>query len=269
MENDKPLILLTNDDSINSPGLWAAAEALSEIAYVEVVAPRDQQTAMGRSLPHESNHRIEPQPLMVHGKEWTTWAIGGTPAQSVLIGLMRILKRKPDLVVSGINYGENIASGITVSGTVGAALEAASFNIPAMAVSRQVTAAHHFSLSGEIDFSVAAYFCAHFAKIMLKHKMPPDVDVLKVDIPYNATRETPWVITRQSRQRYYHPSFIPPEEGSNESRLHWDMFPEDEGPDSKTDLQAVIFDQKVAVCPVSLDLSSRVDWDDLRKLLIE
>jgi len=122
---EKTQILLTNDDSINSPGLWAAAEALAPLGFVHVVAPRVQQTSMGRALPRESDGIVEARAMTVNGKEWQVYAVGGSPAQAFLHGYYEVLGFKPDLVVSGINYGENVASGITISGTVGAALEAA------------------------------------------------------------------------------------------------------------------------------------------------
>jgi 5'-nucleotidase len=65
----------------------------------------------------------------------TVFSVGGTPAQTVLHGVLEVMKKKPDLVVSGINYGENVATGVTISGTVGAAMEGASLGIPSMAVS--------------------------------------------------------------------------------------------------------------------------------------
>ncbi|HRQ32592.1 MAG TPA: 5'/3'-nucleotidase SurE, partial [Anaerolineales bacterium] len=131
----KPQILLTNDDGIRSPGLWAVAASLSDLGFVTVAAPRDQSTGMGRSLPGTSDGVIREERVQVNGQEWSVFAVNGSPAQAVLHGVYDVLKSKPDLVVSGINYGENIATGITISGTVGAALEAASLGIPALAVS--------------------------------------------------------------------------------------------------------------------------------------
>src|SRR5512134_1609758 len=124
-KDDKPQILLTNDDGIASPGLWAAAEALSQLGYVYVTAPRDQFSGAGRSFPITTDGVIRPQVMDVNGQEWTVYAVGGTPAQVVQHAVLEILPQIPDLVVSGINYGENVGTGITASGTVGAALEAA------------------------------------------------------------------------------------------------------------------------------------------------
>src|SRR4030095_1986923 len=165
--NQKPQILLTNDDGIRSPGLWAAAASLSELGYVTVTAPRDQASGMGRSLPSTSDGIIHEEQVQVNGQVWSVFAVGGSPAQSVLHGVLDILKRKPDLVVSGINYGENVGSGITISGTVGAALEAASLGIPAMAVSLEAHPEYHLSYSAEMNFSVAAEFTYQFGSMLL------------------------------------------------------------------------------------------------------
>lgn len=267
MENKKkPLILLTNDDGIHSPGLWAAAEALAPLGYVEVVAPREQHTSTGRSLPYDSDGVITPEKLIVHGKEWTVYAVGGSPAQSVLHGVLEVLKRKPDLVVSGINYGENIGSGVTVSGTVGAALEAATLGIPALASSLQVEPKDHFSLSKDVDFSVAAYFTQLFAEKLLRTKLPFDVDVIKVDVPSNANMKTPWVITHQSRERYYHP--VPTKKKSFEApgKMGYRIQIESDHPEDESDLKALMIDRLVSVTPLSFDLTSRVDPQELRKL---
>ena len=148
----KPQILLTNDDGIRSPGLWAAAASLSDLGFVTVTAPREQSSGAGRSLPNTSDGIIQLEQVQVNGQEWSVYAVGGSPAQSVLHGVYEVLKFKPDLVVSGINYGENVATGVTISGTVGAALEAASLGIPALAVSLEADSKYHLSYSAGCGF---------------------------------------------------------------------------------------------------------------------
>lgn len=129
-----PRILLTNDDGVNSEGLWAAYEALAQIADVTVCAPATQQSAVGRSVSIFEPLRVNE---VVHN-DVHAYAVGGKPTDSVIIGLFA-LKLNPDLVVSGINIGENVsAEAVTTSGTVGAALEAANQGIPAVAFSLQV-----------------------------------------------------------------------------------------------------------------------------------
>jgi len=259
--------LLTNDDGIHSPGLWAAAEALSDLGYVTVAAPRDQSSGMGRSLPMSSDGVIRSEVLNVRGKDWTVYAVGGTPAQAVLHGILEIMPQKPDLVVSGINYGENVATGITISGTIGAAMEAASQNIPALAASLETDRAHHLSYSKEVDFSAAAYFTASFARKMLEKQFPPEVDFLKVDVPSNATRQTPWQVTRLARQRYF--IAVKPKRKSWEERGTVDYqeaaILDNEREDS--DVYVLRVKRQVSLTPLSLDFTARVDFDELDRLL--
>jgi len=263
----KPQILLTNDDGIQSPGLWAAAEALSMLGFVHVVAPRDQFSGAGRSLPSTSDGMITEQQVTIHGKEWIVYSVGGTPAQAVLHGILEILPTRPDIVVSGINYGENLGTAITVSGTVGAALEAAAQGIPALAVSLETDLANHLTYSQEIDFSAAAHFTQKFARWLLEETLPPDVNVLKVDVPQEATPKTPWQVTRLTRQTYFKalpPRRIPGDQcGPLGYSIGYD--PSLDPPD--TDAYVVRNNHQVSVTPLSLDLTSRMDLKDFRKLL--
>ncbi len=267
MSKPKTQILLTNDDGILSPGLWAAAASLSDLGFVTVTAPREQSSGMGRSLPSTSDGIIEEKRVEVNGREWSVFSVGGSPAQAVLHGVYEVMKRKPDLVVSGINYGENVASGITISGTVGAAMEAASLGIPAMAVSLEAHSKYHLSYSEEMNFSVAAVFTARIAGILLKKKFPPDVNLLKVDVPSDATVDTPWQLTRISLQRYYEP-IQPKRESWNEpARLEYQEAGVFEGEASDTDVFVLRKKRFVSVTPMSLDLTSRVDFAELNKLM--
>ncbi len=264
---EKVQILLTNDDGIRSPGLWSAAAALSEIGYVHVAAPRDQYSGAGRSMPSTSDGTIRPIQVEVNGKVWTVFSVGGTPAQTVQHAVLEILTHKPDLVVSGINYGENVGNGVTVSGTVGAALEAASLGIPALAISLETELSHHLSYSTEVDFSAAAYFSRYFARLLLDRSMPEDVHVLKVEVPSDATPATPWTVTRLSMVRYF--EAVKPERHSREHpgrvgyRLAETRFqaPED------SDVYTLGVKRMVSVTPLSLDMTSRVELKAMEVLL--
>lgn len=263
----KPQILLTNDDGIQSPGLWSAAETLSEIGFVHVVAPREQWSGAGRSLPLISDGIIIPQQITVHGKEWTVYSVGGSPAQAVLHAILEILPEPPQLVVSGINYGENLSVDITTSGTVGAAMEGSAMGIPALAISLETPQEHHYSYSKEVDFSAAAYFTAYFSRLLLEKSMPPDVNLLKVDVPCEATPQTPWEITHLYRHHYF--ETLPPQ------RKSWDVpgnlgyraigDPKDNEPHS--DAYVMRVKKHVSVTPLSLDLTSRVRLEELDGIL--
>jgi 5'-nucleotidase len=263
---NKIQILLTNDDGIRSPGLWAAAEALSDLGYVTVCAPRDQSSGMGRSLPATSDGSIQPETLSVRGKEWTVYAVGGSPAQAVLHGVLEIMPQRPDLVVSGINYGENVALGITSSGTVGAAMEGAGLGIPALAISLETSTDHHMSYSTEVDFSAAAHFTVLFARQLLEAKSFSGIDLLKVDVPSDAAPQTPWQVTRLSRQNYYISTPPPARPWGQPGRVgYYEGANLDCEPDS--DVYVLRVARRVAVTPLSLDMTARVDFADLDRLL--
>jgi len=266
-DNDLPLILLTNDDGIRSPALWAAAEALSEIGFVTVAAPREQSSGAGRSMPITSDGKLAEEQVEVRGKKWKVYAVGGSPAQAVQHGILELTPREPDLVVAGINYGENLTTGVTVSGTVGAALEAASFGVPALAVSLEVPAEHYFTHSDKIDFRVAKYFTAHFARVLLETQLMEDVDVLKVDIPADALETTEWRITRLSRQKYYVPVVSPRAQLEDPANIKFEIALDRDKLEPDSDVYALRIDRKVSVTPLSLDITSRVDFSELENLL--
>jgi 5'-nucleotidase len=264
---EKPQILLTNDDGIQSPGLWTAASRLSELGFVHVVAPRDQYSGAGRSLPNTSDGIIQSQVMYVNDNDWTVYSVGGSPAQAVLHAVLEILPSKPDLVVSGINYGENLGTAVTVSGTVGAALEAATLGIPSLAISLETEVEYHLSHSKKVDFSAAGYFAAYFAQLLLQCRLPEDVNVLKVDIPADATAETPWEITRLTQKRYYVP--IRPARKSWDKPTTIDYYIAEDPSNHAvgTDVYALRIKRIVSVTPLSLDMTSRVNFAELANRL--
>ena len=263
----KPQILLTNDDGILSPGLWAAAAALEAIGFVHVVAPRDQSTGMGRSLPGSSDGIIEVKTVQVNGRDWTVHAVGGSPAQAVIHAVLEILPVRPALVVSGINYGENFGTGVTISGTVGAALEAAGIGIPGLAVSLETDKEHHNSYSEDVDFTVAAAFTKKFAAALLDFQFPPDVDVLKLEVPADASLDTDWEMTRLATLRYYESLPAKRESWSQPGPLDYRQAADLHAFARDSDVYVTRVLKKVAVTPLSLDLTSRVSLETLENLL--
>ncbi len=267
MTKQKPQILLTNDDGISSPGLWAAAAALSELGFVHVAAPREQSSGTGRSHPANSSGIIRLEEVCVNGKTWTVHAVGGTPAQAVLHAVLEILPRKPDLVVSGINYGENVGSGVTVSGTVGAALEGAAQGVPALAASLETDQAHHLSYSTEVDFSTAAYFTAYFARLLLERRMPADVHALKLEVPRDATPQTPWRVTRLSMHRYYEPVTTRRSSWDEPGPIGYRCAEDWHSAEPDSDVFTLRARKLVSVTPLSLDMTSRVELAEFERLL--
>jgi 5'-nucleotidase len=201
----KPLILVTNDDGIDSPGLAALASALDPLGELLIVAPAEQQSNLGRSRSQTGGYDgcIARAQVVHDRRSWAAFSVNSTPALAVEYGIHELADRQPDLVVSGISYGENLGPVVTASGTVGAALEAAEQGIRALAISLEISSDDYFRLDRQIDFGTAAFFGKLFARRTLRQAWPPDVDVLKIEVPRLATRETSWVVTRQDRAPYY------------------------------------------------------------------
>jgi 5'-nucleotidase len=126
-------ILVSNDDGIYAEGLWALVRELAGIARVTVVAPDREQSARGTAITLRQPFRVQPVVSPVDGV--SAYAVAGTPADSVIVALGRLINEKVDLVISGINRGPNLGDDVLVSGTVGAALQGYLRGLPAIAIS--------------------------------------------------------------------------------------------------------------------------------------
>jgi len=259
----RPLILITNDDGIRSRGLLAAANACDALGDLLIVAPALQQSAIGRAKPPTSSGRIFEEQLTINGRTVTGYAIESTPAQVVEYAVVELAPRHPTLVVSGINFGENIGEGITTSGTVGAALEAASLGFPALAVSLQTDPKHYFTHDAELDFAIAADFVRRLVEAMLRNGLPPQTDLLKLDVPSHATLDTPIRWTRLSRQRYFYP-VAKPRQTLNEARpMGYVQRADPATLEIDSDVRAVALDDVVSVTPLILDMTAPIDLQTL------
>ena len=254
-------ILLTNDDGIKAPGLWAAAEQLSEIADVWIAAPNNQYSASGRSYSQKAEGRI--QPFNSKNKRIKAFAVDGSPAQCIHHGILEILPSLPDLVVSGINPGANASVDVTRSGTIGAALEGANYGIPALAISLESHVEATFILENKLDFTAAAHFCRLFANAIMKDGFGEDIHVLKVEVPEDAVAETPWEVSRLSMKSLYLISKAERSDLQTPGRLRWYIEPDHSIFAEGTDVHTVFVKKMVAVTPLSLDMTSRVDLDEL------
>ena len=130
-------ILITNDDGFNSSGIMAAKKAVEGLTKIQVVAPATQQSGIGHALTLFEPIRVTSVTLS-DGDH--VFSVSGTPTDAVILGIYQLAEEKPELVISGINIGENLGkSELSTSGTIGAAMEAAVHGIPALSVSLQVT----------------------------------------------------------------------------------------------------------------------------------
>ncbi len=261
-------IAITNDDGIDSPGLRAAVEALVELGTVTIIAPTNQQTATGRGLTGNKQSKLERRPYRVGNTDVQAYHCPCSPAQVVRHAMFTLFRdKKPDILISGINYGENLGNMIGCSGTVGAALESSSHGVIALAVSKQTDIDSHHQYTDQ-DWQGAVYFLKEFTKRTLEKQLPTDIDVLKIDVPDTATENTGWETTRLSRSMYYSKHLDNPSVDSriNDFKTRIQVVEEDLETDS--DIYVLAVKKKVSVTPLSLDFTSRVDLGDLHKSLI-
>lgn len=165
-------ILVTNDDGIDSPGIYALVLALRTIGEVQVVAPDRQQSAVGHAL--TVSEPLRATKVRREGEVFG-YAINGTPADCVKLALCELVEQLPDLLVSGINHGSNTSRNILYSGTVSAATEGMMMGVPSMAVSLD-------SLDHRTNAGVAAEYAALIASRFHSFAIPTDT-ILSVNVP--------------------------------------------------------------------------------------
>ena len=254
--DDRPLVLVANDDGIDAAGIAALAAALDGIGTVAVVAPFAEQSAVGHAITVRDPMRVHP--WVFDGPSGPVWAraVTGTPADCIKIAAQRLLPRPPDLVVSGINHGPNTAVNVMYSGTVSAATEAAILGIPSLAVSHGAWR--------PTDFETAGHIARQLAERVLADGLPPGV-LLNVNVPDVALADLAGVrTTRQARARWeeeFEERFDP-----TDRPYYWlggRFIDLDEGTD--TDL-AAMRDGFASVTPLQLDLTAYDHLDLVRDL---
>lgn len=193
MKNAKPLILVTNDDGITAPGIQALIAVMATIGEVIVVAPDKPQSAMGHAITINSTlylNKISKETDLI-----TQYSCSGTPVDCVKLGVNEILKRKPDLCVSGVNHGSNSSINVIYSGTMSAAVEAGIEGIPAIG----------FSLcdyNWNANFEEIKSFIKKITLEVLKKGLPEGV-VLNVNFPKLAEKEIKGIkICRQAKAHW-------------------------------------------------------------------
>ncbi len=176
-------ILITNDDGVNSSGIVAAKNAVKGLGSASVVAPAMQQSGIGHALTLFEPIRVTSSKLL-DGSE--AYSVSGTPTDAVILGIYQIMDKRPDLVISGINIGENLGMAeLTTSGTIGAAMEAAAQGVPALSISLQVTRDDIKFHDGhvDIDLDFAQKITRQLSERIIKKGLPEGVDFLNVNIP--------------------------------------------------------------------------------------
>ncbi len=180
------LVLLTNDDGVTAKGLQVLRKELSKTFQVWVVAPDREQSATSHSLTLQ-------HPLRINRIADRFYSVDGTPTDAVMLGVHAILKRKPDILISGINHGPNMGDDVSYSGTVAAAMEGTILNIPSIAVSNVNWSARHFE--------PGARFVRKLVKFLLKNGLPK-YTFLNVNVPDKKQAIKRFKITRLGKRMY-------------------------------------------------------------------
>jgi 5'-nucleotidase len=245
-----PLILVTNDDGVHSEGIKALAAALRPLGEVTVVAPIQEASAIGHALTLRRPLRIDPI-------EAGVYAVDGTPTDCVNLAITTVLKRKPDLIVSGINKGWNLGDDVTYSGTVSGALEGALLEIPSIAVSTQ-------RVRDECEFGPSAMAAASVAQAVLERGLPK-FTLLNINTPKGPNRG--FKVTVQARRNHVtvvsermdprHREYYWIEEGENE----WE-------PHDRSDYQAVR-DGYISITPLQPDMTAHEALDYVEALQLQ
>lgn len=251
-------ILVTNDDGIYSSGLKAAYQALKNDFDTELIAPSTQKSGIGRAISLFEPIRVSK--VTAFDKE--AYSIGGTPTDSVIIGIHSILDKKPDLVVSGINLGENLSSeAVTTSGTIGAALEASTNDISAIAASVKLIDEGNKFHEGRIDVDLeyTKKIIHKLVKGIEKNGFPEEVDVLNLNIPEDADKDTPIRITELAKRIY--DTSVDERKDPRGRPYYWIDGGYVESVEEGTDVDVVLNKNEISITPVSLGMTAEVDLE--------
>jgi 5'-nucleotidase len=239
-----PVILITNDDGVNSPGIISLFNAIGTLGDAYIVAPDRERSAASRSL---TMHR----PLKAEQLRKRIYSINGTPTDSIAIGINKILSEKPVLVVSGINKGANLGDDITYSGTVSAAMESTLMGIPSFAISLAI---EKQTGNKPLYFETASKFALEIGRQILNNSLPFDT-LLNVNVPNLPIDKIKGVkITKQGKRIYenaVHDTFDP-----NGNRYYWIGGGEPSWDNrNDTDIQAIQTGY-ISITPIHLDLTN-------------
>ena len=257
---NRPYILLTNDDGVDSLGLLALKQTLQEVGEVVVIAPDHNWSAAGHTKTMHKPLRVE-EVKLADGS--LAYASNGAPSDCVALGVLGFLERKPDLVVSGINEGPNLGHDITYSGTVAAAMEGVIAGIPSIAVS---LADYEVGLESEA-FSYAAQFTARLAKSVLAEGLRGDL-LLNVNVPNLPREEIRGVGITRLGKRIYKDVLIKRQDPRGRTYYWIGGEPPTGVAEEGTDIWAIV-EKRISITPIKLDLTEHGLIERLRGWRLE
>lgn len=260
----KPLILVTNDDGIDSPGLAAAVRGAMRVGDVVIAAPSEQHTAMGRAYPDRDDLGvIDTVQLDVGiGAPVEAYAVHGSPGYAAAYGIAEIAPkikgRKPDITVSGINTGANCGTSITSSGTIGAAFESVDMKVPALAMSQEVLDYDsRWPEFATLSFHSAERATAFWVRYILENGMPRGADLLNVNVPEAEIEPDDYLFTFLETHPYYKAQPVPDRDWQKPYRIRFDSEFGDRDAREGGDIHTLQFKRKTSVTPLTIDMTKR------------
>jgi 5'/3'-nucleotidase len=244
-------ILLINDDGIQSSGLLAIKKKLDGLGRVVVVAPKDEVSGIGKAITSAKHIQIEEVELRDKSKAYAV--VGGTPADAYILAVNKVLKRSPDVAVSGINLGPNLGiDDFLNSGTIGAALEAAIHGVPAVALSYCKHEVDDSKAKADItvdELELAADVGSRIVKCVLAEGLPPDVDLISVNVPEGADCRK----LRVTELSYVGYGDLFTKEPEGYKIAHWRLS-EYNDPHPETDVHVIRSEACISLTPVKVEL---------------
>lgn len=251
-------ILVSNDDGIHAPGLAVLEKIAHDLSDdVWIVAPETEQSGASHSL-------TLTLPLRLREVAERKFAVNGTPTDSVMMGIKHILKdRGPDLVLSGVNRGANIADDVTYSGTIAAAMEGTVLGVPSIALSQ----AFNFTGSGtEVKWACAQTHGPEIIRRLLDAGWPPEV-LININFPDRAPQDVAGIDITVQGKRDQATLAIDAREDARGNPYYWIAFKRIlSNPSAGTDLRA-IYDGRISITPLHLDLTESAVHADLKRRL--
>lgn len=239
-------ILVTNDDGILAPGLWALAREMKNLGKLSVLAPDRNWSASGHVRTLDRPLRVK---KYTADEDISAWSSDGAPSDCVALAACGFFDEKIDLVVSGINPYANVGHDLTYSGTVTAAMEAAIWNIPAVAVSLDSPENHQ----GEVDYTIAARYASLIIRAVLRYGLAPNT-LLNVNIPFLPENRIKGIQVTRQGLRVYH-SKLDRRIDPRGQPYYWTAGDNPTGiPERGTDIGA-LSEGYVSVTPIQLDLT--------------
>lgn len=245
-------ILVCNDDGIDAPGIYTLVQQLKKIGHITVVAPDKQQSAVGHAI--TMNYPLRVEEFKKNGK-FFGYAVQGTPADCVKLAVKALLKRPPDLIISGINHGSNTAISIIYSGTVSAATEGTILGIPSIAVS--------LTTHGPADFHYAANVARKLALLVVRKGLPVGT-LLNVNIPPLKSNEILGVLVTRQGKAVWNDTFDHRRDPNN--REYYWLTGGLEEVDKELDFDdAAVRNNYVSITPIHYDLTDYKMFEKMKK----